>query len=283
MSYKLKISKRFKDFWQPVRGLWTLAHPCLHLITQMRVRNATPVKRVIDILAAVYAKITMGQSSGKIDELKDLTLKGVVSQNKELGRGAYGVVYVVKYGKVYCAAKKLHPILTESVSTPDHKQEIQDKFIHECYCGRSINHPNIVRFLGIYYPSKNSLPDMIFELMDKSLTSFVKDNKSNIVFETKVSILYDVSVGLSYLHNHKPVILHRDLSPHNIMLTRDLVAKIGDLGVARIVQADSEETKSKLTTNPGTLDFMPPEASTEEPVYSTPIDVFLLVVLLCIC
>ena len=115
---------------------------------------------------------------------------------------------------------------------------------------------------------------MIFELMDTSLTSYVKSNKSKIAFETKVSILYDISVGLSYLHNHKPVILHRDLSPNNVMLTSDLMAKIGDLGMAKIVRADSKQIKSTLTTNPGTLDFMPPEASIEEPMYGTPIDVF---------
>ena len=217
----------------------------------------------------------MGQSTSNntIDELKNLTLKGVVPQNKELGRGAFGVVYVVKYGRVVCAAKKIHPALTENV-TPEQKQEIQNNFVRECLCGNSIDHPNIVRFLGIYYPSRRSLPDMVFELMDTSLTSYVKSNKSKIAFETKVSILYDISVGLSYLHNHKPVILHRDLSPNNVMLTSDLMAKIGDLGMAKIVRADSKQIKSTLTTNPGTLDFMSPEASIEEPMYGTPIDVF---------
>ena len=218
---------------------------------------------------------TMGQtSSNTIDELKDLTLKGVVPQSVELGRGAYGVVYTVKYGGVVCAAKKIHSILTDNV-TPEEKQERKDDFVRECLYGNSIDHPNIVRFLGVYYPSnRSSLPDMVFELMATSLTVFVKSNKSMIVFETKISILYDVSLGLSYLHNRKPVILHRDLSSNNIMLTSKLVAKIGDLGVAKIIRADSKQTKSKLTANPGTLDFMPPEASIEEPVYSTPIDIF---------
>ena len=75
----------------------------------------------------------MGQSTSNntIDELKNLTLKGVVPQNKELGRGAFGVVYVVKYGRVVCAAKKIHPALTENV-TPEQKQEIQNNFVREC-------------------------------------------------------------------------------------------------------------------------------------------------------
>jgi len=117
---------------------------------------------------------------------------------------------------------------------------------------------------------------MVMELMDISLTSFVENNKSRIAFGNKISILYDVSLGLSFLHNHKPQILHRDLSPNNVMLTiKQHVAKIGDLGVAKVVRADNRQTKSKLTKAPGSPHFMPPEALVEDnPVYGTPVDVF---------
>ena len=53
------------------------------------------------------------------------------------------------------------------------------------------------------------------------------------------------------------------------------VAKISDLGTAKMIRADSKQTKSRLTTAPGTLHFMPPEALEEDdPVYGTPVDVF---------
>ena len=231
--------------------------------------------------------VEMGQAVAKetISELIDVTLKGVVPLNKELGRGAYGIVFTVKYNGIVCAAKKIHPILTDTVS-PEQKQGIKDNFIKECLCCSSIRHPNIVNFLGVYYepgPSspRSSLPIMVMELMDTSLAKFVENNKSKISFGTKVSILHDVSLGLTFLHNRKPPILHRDLSPNNVMLTNPLlvlpnhtVAKIGDLGVAKVVRADSRQTKSKLTTTPGTLHFMPPEAQVDNPAYGTPIDVF---------
>ena len=131
--------------------------------------------------------------------------------------------------------------------------------------------------MGVYYDlALSNLPMMVMELMDTSLTNFIENNKGQIVLQTKTSILYDVSKGLSFLHSHKPQILHCDLSSNNVMLTRcQIAAKIGDLGVAKVVRADNRQTKSKLTTAPGTLHFMPPEALIDDnPVYGTPIDVF---------
>ena len=221
----------------------------------------------------------MGQTAVKqqiIPELKDVTLKGVVPLKDELGRGAYGTVFTVKHGDVIRAAKKIHPILIESASEEE-KQRIKEDFVRECLCCSSIRHPHIVQFVGVYYNSEqSSLPIMVMELMHTSLAKFIA-NKSNIPFGKKISILHDASQGLSFLHNHKPQILHRDLSPNNIMLTSKLVVKIGDLGVAKVVRPGSKETISKLQLTravPGTPDFMPPEVMEVNAVYGAPIDVF---------
>lgn len=116
---------------------------------------------------------------------------------------------------------------------------------------------------------------MVMELMSGSLNCFIEKNQSQIDNKTKTSILYGVSLGLSFLHRREPQIIHRDLSSNNIMLTNKLVAKIGDLGVAKVIQADKTMTKSRLTKAPGTQHFMPPEAlEGENIVYGTPIDVF---------
>ena len=69
-------------------------------------------------------------------------------------------------------------------------------------------------------------------------------------------------------------IIHRDLSPNNILLSRDSVAKISDLGVAKVVQADSKATQTMLTKVPGTADFMPPESFAEIPNYEISLDIF---------
>ena len=220
------------------------------------------------------------------DHLKDFVLDDItIPQGEELGRGAYGKVFTVIYQELPYAAKEIHSLLLEGVSLEE-KKAIKDGFVRECYNCNLLRHPNIVQFMGVYYGAKPSnsrydprhdLPIMVMELMDTSLTSFIKINQSKIATKTKLSILQDISLGLTYLHRHCPAVIHRDLSSNNVLLSKGhlLIAKISDLGTAKIIRADSKQTKSRLTTAPGTLHFMPPEALVEDnPVYGTPVDVF---------
>ena len=206
--------------------------------------------------------------------LESLTLTEFSPLDEELGRGAYGRVFRVKHKGKVCAAKEIHALLIE-VSNAEEKQKIKNDFLRECYICSKLDHAYIVRLVGIYYSEKKSLlPVMVMELMGESLTKYVK--QTNITMDMKFSILQNVALGLDYLHCRKPPIIHRDLSPNNILMScdRNPVAKISDLGVAKIVKADSKATKSILTKAPGTVDFMPPEGLVDNPTYDTSLDVF---------
>jgi len=214
-----------------------------------------------------------------VDDFKGLELKGVkeLTDRDELGRGAYGRVYAVKYCQTICAAKEIHSILVEGVGKVEMQRTIE-LFMRECQQCSELRHPNVIQFLGVYYPTaeggatKMLLPVMVMEMMADSLTSFVAKHEK-IPVHIKYSIVHDVSLGLCYLHNHDPPIVHRDLSPNNVLLTTHHVAKISDLGVAKVIKTD---TKKTMTKAPGTVDFMPPEALANSPVYGTPMDVFSL-------
>ena len=207
---------------------------------------------------------------------RSLELKGIIElDHEELGRGAYGRVYAVKYCGILCAAKEIHSILVEGVGQAQMQRTIES-FMRECRQCSRLRHPNVIQFLGVYYPTgagvanRMRLPVMVMEMMADSLTSFVKKHEK-IPVHIKYSIVHDVSLGLCYLHNHDPPIVHRDLSPNNILLTAHHVAKISDLGVAKVIKADSRKTMTKA---PGTVDFMPPESLANSPVYGPPMDVF---------
>jgi len=234
---------------------------------------------MLDRIAVIMAQLT----TTDIDEkLKHITLTDVdYEHSSELGRGAYGIVYTVKYGGAVCAAKKTHPILVDDRIESNAKEAIKNNFIRECYQCSILFHPNIVTLFGIHYPDQSGIPVMIMELMDESLTNHILQNKHKLMNE-KVGILLDVARGLCYLHARTPPVIHRDLSPNNILLKRLpafsttgclWVAKLADMGVAKTISPKAGELW-RLTKAPGTADFMPPEVLSDNPVYDTSLDVF---------
>lgn len=219
----------------------------------------------------------MAKEPTMIKSLRSLTLaeKNLDCTNsKELGRGAYGKVFTVKYCGQLFAAKEIHAILLEAANKTE-KDQIIKNFLQECHHCVNLRHPNIVQFIGVYWRGQRSnLPVMVMELMEYSLEKFITE-KNDIKLAQKYSILRDVALALSYLHAQTPPVVHRDISPNNVLLNDRGVAKISDLGVARSLQSSRNRSKNlKLTQSPGTLDFMPPEALCNDPVYDTSLDVF---------
>ena len=199
-------------------------------------------------------------------------LSNVEKTGKVLGRGAYGKVIEVRvYGTSY-AAKEIHSTLIEDVTINDF-ESIKASFLNECSKSCRIVHPNIVQVLGIHYPTPEAkLPWLVMELMDTSLRVFLKSNrKGDVPLYIKLSILVDVAQGLEFLHGQN--IVHRDVSSNNVLLTKHFVAKIADLGTAKLVQQGSMNTQTQA---PGTVPFMPPEALSVNPRYGKPVDVFSL-------
>ena len=78
------------------------------------------------------------------------------------------------------------------------------------------------------------MPGLVIERLHCSLTSLLENNPV-VPIGTKVSIIKDVALGLRYLHTRNPPTIHRDLSSNNVLLSKGMEGKIGDLGTARLV------------------------------------------------
>ena len=72
-------------------------------------------------------------------------------------------------------------------------------------------------------------------------------------FHMKVQCALDAAMGMLYLHNSNPVILHRDLKSDNLLVTQDWTVKVGDFGLTRFI------SEKKQMTQVGTPMWMAPE------------------------
>ena len=201
--------------------------------------------------------------------LSGLILSGIEPTGEDIGRGGNGVTYKVLWNGTICAAKRIHSVLLE-FANPLELRSLAQNFLTECEANSQLHHPNLVQFLGIYYPPNSILPALVMELMFTSLSKYL-EVAGDLEIGQKISILHDTSLGLCYLHSHKPPIIHRDLTANNILLSKSLTAKITDLGMAKILD---KHQPSKMTTAPGLPAYMPPEALGKRPSYTTALDVF---------
>ena len=215
--------------------------------------------------------------SSLLSSLECLGLKNVKSRDIQLGKGAYGSVFEVEHAGMIHAAKEIHQIFFH-LETPQQLKRIKENFLQECRLWRKLSHPKIVTLIGVYFRDDDStgMPIMVMEKMECSLRSLIekKGDVKEIDMHTKLSMLHDVSLGVWHLHSQSPPIIHRDLTPNNILVrqgARGFEAKISDLGVSKVLRNSNRSIMSRV---PGTPDFMAPETFVDHPMYGEAVDVF---------
>ena len=198
---------------------------------------------------------------------EQFTLRQVRITENEFGRGSYAVVMELEYRGLKCAGKKLYRVLYDTGIG-----HAARRYLEECHLLSQTRHPNIVQFLGVCFEEGSQFPILVMEFLPTNLTSCL-ERYGILPDEINFSILHDVSLGLVYLHGQTPVIVHRDLSANNVLLSTNMTAKISDLGVARILNLTPLQA-SRMTETPGTPAYMPPEVMVADPHYDTSVDVF---------
>ncbi len=209
-------------------------------------------------------------------QLQNYILRDVegLERLKERGRGCYGSVYELKVNGVPCIGKKLHDILIGRVREVDVSEEqktiIIATFIRECEILSRLRHPNIVQFMGVHLGVTNMDITLIMESVHMDLDKCVKNYSDALTLPYKLNILRDIAYGLSYLHSCS--VIHRDLNQGNVLLTEALTAKIADLGASKVIDYSNEI--AGMSTFPGALGYMPPEAMQSPAIYDTKLDCF---------
>ncbi|KAH0976166.1 hypothetical protein GBA52_018065 [Prunus armeniaca] len=146
-------------------------------------------------------------------------------------------------------------------------------FIGECKALRSIRHRNLLKIVTVCSSIDNQGNDfksLVLEFMENgSLDHWLhprddeKSQPKRLSLIQRLNIAIDVASALDYLHHHcETAIVHCDLKPSNVILDEDMVAHVGDFGLARfLLQASNDPTKIQTMSVglKGSIGYIPPE------------------------
>ena len=97
-----------------------------------------------------------------------------------------------------------------------------DKFFAELRILCNIRHPNIVQYHCVcYLPNSKSPQALVMEQLQTNFHDYLLNPSYiyvHLSLNAKFSILHDIANVLAYLHNHKPAVIHHDLTARNILL-----------------------------------------------------------------
>jgi CHASE2 domain-containing sensor protein/predicted Ser/Thr protein kinase len=170
---------------------------------------------------------------------------------KELGKGAMGIVYLGKDPKI-SRVVAIKTLALADEFEEDELKEVKQRFFREAETAGSLSHPNIVTIYDAGEEHDLAYIAMEF-LKGHDLARYIKSNNL-LDTRTVLSIVQRAADALAYAH--KQNIVHRDIKPANIMYEPESDSiKITDFGIARIT--DSSKTKTGMVL--GTPSYMSPE------------------------
>lgn len=164
-----------------------------------------------------------------------------------IGRGGMAYVYKARDLKLnrYVAVKVLREEYTEN-------EQFIKKFDRESQAVACLTHPNIV---GVYDVGvQDNIYYIIMEYVDGITLKQYLMRKGRLDFAEATRFVMDISNALRCAHENK--IIHRDIKPHNILLTRDLVPKVADFGIARAI---TSSTVTMTNQTMGSVHYISPE------------------------
>ncbi len=166
---------------------------------------------------------------------------------QKIGGGGMAIVFKAKCKLLnrFVAIKILRPDFTTD-------NEFINRFKVESQAAASLSHPNIVPIYDV--GNENDIHYIVMEYVDgKTLKEYITE-KGALPWRTAVNIAIQICSALE--HAHKNHIVHRDIKPHNIIITKELIAKVTDFGIAR---AASSSTLTMTGNTIGSVHYFSPE------------------------
>lgn len=171
---------------------------------------------------------------------------------ERIGKGGSGVVYRALHTKMKATvAMKFLRVGDEA-----DLESTLERFRNEAHLLAQLNHPNIVRILD--FEDSPALPYVVMEYMDGFSALDLLRQSERLPLSRVLAIVRDVACGLRAAQ--QVGIIHRDVKPANILVTRDWTAKLADLGLAlKMPKGGEEEARPGANRGEGTAAYMSPE------------------------
>lgn len=167
---------------------------------------------------------------------------------EKVGNGGMATVYkaVDKVLKRYVAVK----ILRDEFTTDE---EFIKRFEVEAQSAARLTHPNIVSIYDVGV--EGNLYYIVMELIQgKTLKEIIIEEKGPLPWKWSINVAIQIASALEMAHKNN--IIHRDIKPHNIIITEDGIAKVTDFGIAKAV---SNSTITAFGTTMGSVHYFSPE------------------------
>ncbi len=138
-------------------------------------------------------------------------------------------------------------------------EEFVENFKHEAKSAASLNHPNVVSVYDV--GEENDIHYIVMEYIDGIDVQELIDKNGPIAWQYAVDIFLQVGLAIENAHQHN--LIHRDIKPKNVLLTREGKIKVTDFGIAI---AMNSSTINLSTTNMGSVHYFSPEQAQGRPV-----------------
>jgi WD40 repeat protein len=186
-----------------------------------------------------------------------------------LGRGGMGMVFKAEHVlmKRTVALKVISRGLT---LTP----EIVKRFHREIEAAAQLSHPNIVAAYDAEQAGETQL--LVMEFIEGTDLAQVVKEHGPLSVESACSCIRQAALALQHAHEHR--MIHRDIKPHNLMLTKEGQVKVLDFGIARFLRENSEPSPAETAqgTTLGTPDYMAPEQVSDSHAVDIRADIYSL-------
>ena len=188
---------------------------------------------------------------------------GRLAENEQFGK--YRIVRLMGEGGMGAVYEAVHPVLKKRFAiktllpTVAAQRDARTRFLREAEAASRINHPNVVAVLDV--GTEGDTPYLVMEFLDGETLDALIERRSVLPVADAVDLMLPVISAVSTAHEHG--VIHRDLKPQNIFLSRgpwgEAIPKVLDFGVSKLV--DDREAVALTGTQAmlGTVAYMSPE------------------------